>query len=121
MEESRRPQERGLPDALRAAIDNTLSSLGDRGPASAGLQAGAARAGELLDEVARRGHDVGSEILRRGEEARAELARRGEEARAEVTRRGQQAQQASTAITAQVIEAVADTLGRDTKPKVEDE
>jgi len=84
------PQPRGLPEALRAAIERTLSSLGDAGAASAAdLPAEAlGRAGELLDEVARRGQD---------------------------------AAETSAAITGRVIDAVAETLRRRSKPKVEGE
>jgi hypothetical protein len=112
-----------VPDALRAAIDRTLSSLGDvRAPAGPELRAEAVgRAGELLDEVARRGRDAGAEIARRGEGARAEIARRGEEAQSELARRGQDAAETSAAITARALDAVSETLRRGSKPKVEGE
>ncbi|MGH2989876.1 MAG: hypothetical protein ACRDMA_08415 [Solirubrobacterales bacterium] len=94
MDESRPDEERGVSDALRVAIERTLSSIGDTGVASAAdLPAETlARAGELLDEVARRGHDVGAEIARLGKGAAGRL-----------------------------IDAVADTLKRDPKPKPEGE
>lgn len=117
------PQPRGLPETLRAAIERTLSSLGDAGaPSAADLPAEAlGRAGELLDEVARRGREARSEVARRGEEARAEIARRGDEARSELARRGQDAAETSAAITGRVIDAVAETLRRRSKPNVEGE
>ena len=45
------------------------------------------RAGELVDDVVRRGRDARDELARRGQEAGAELARRGQEATGEVGRR----------------------------------
>ena len=45
------------------------------------------RAGELVDEVVRRGREARDELARRGQEAGAELARRGQEATGEVGRR----------------------------------
>jgi hypothetical protein len=123
LDDSKPPQPRGRSDSLRAAIDRTLSSLGDARAASATDVPGEVveRAGELLDEVARRGRDARTEIVRRGTGAGAELARRGDEARAEVARRGQEAASASAALGARVLEAVGETLRRRSKPKVEDE
>jgi hypothetical protein len=106
------PTPRRQGDALRAAIDRTMSSLGERSPVSAAKLPAqlASRASRLVDEVARR-----------GEEARAEVARRGEEAAAEVTRRGLGALDASSALTARVLDAVSDTLRRNSQRKVEGE
>jgi hypothetical protein len=116
LEQSRPPHERGLPEGLRAAIESTLSSLGEAGSsAAADLQAGTlGRAGELLDEIATR-----------GEGTRAEIARRADAARAELERRGQEAVEASTAIATRVLEAVSETLrgdsDRDSKSELEGE
>ena len=45
------------------------------------------RAGELVDDVVRRGRDARDELARRGQEAGAGLVRRGQEATGEVGRR----------------------------------
>jgi polyhydroxyalkanoate synthesis regulator phasin len=45
------------------------------------------RAGELVDEVVRRGRDARDELARRGQEAGVGLARRGQEATGEIARR----------------------------------
>lgn len=123
LEESRPPQQHGLSDALRAAIESTLSTLVDPGVGQAAelRAAGLERAAELLDEVARRGHEARAEIVRRGVHTRTELARRGVDAGADLARRGQEAAGASAAITARVVEAVWDTLRPESKPKVEGE
>jgi hypothetical protein len=94
LDEPKPSQPRGLPDSLRSAIDRTLSSLGDARATSAADLPGEAveRAGELLDEVARRGRDAGSGIVRHG-----------------------------TGVGARVLDAVGDTLRRRGKPKVEGE
>ena len=73
----------GTSEALRSAIEKTFA-------ATAGSAAETReRAGELLDDVARRGQEAREEVSRRGQEAREEVARRGQEAREEVARRGQ--------------------------------
>lgn len=78
--------EKGVTEALRAAIEGTLSQAGKRARAgSAALRP--ERATQLLDEVARRGRKAGDELSRRGQGARDELSRRGQEAREEVTGR----------------------------------
>jgi polyhydroxyalkanoate synthesis regulator phasin len=51
-------EERGLPEALRAAIERTLAATA--GPASGTRE----RAQELLDEVARRGHEARERLTR---------------------------------------------------------
>jgi polyhydroxyalkanoate synthesis regulator phasin len=75
-------EEGGVTDALRAAIERTLAATA---PAAAQTRE---RAGELVDEIARRGQEAREELARRGQEAGAELAKRGQE----ITRRGQEAQ-----------------------------
>jgi hypothetical protein len=76
----------GLPDALRAAVERTLSLAGRPARASSAAL-GADRRSELLDELARRGLGARDELARRGGEAREELSRRGGEARDEIARR----------------------------------
>jgi polyhydroxyalkanoate synthesis regulator phasin len=76
------PEEGGVTEALRAAIERTLAATA---PAAAQTRE---RAGELVDELARRGQEAREEISRRGQEAGAEIAKRGQE----LTRRGQDAQ-----------------------------
>lgn len=76
------PEESGVTEALRAAIERTLAATA---PAAAQTRE---RAGELVDELARRGQEAREEISRRGQEAGAEIAKRGQE----LTRRGQDAQ-----------------------------
>ena len=75
----------GVADALRAAIDRTLATVGDGAAGSAALTR--ERATQLLDEVARRGREARDEVNRRGREARHEVSRRGREAREGVARR----------------------------------
>jgi hypothetical protein len=78
--------EKGVTEALRAAIEGTLSQAGKRARAGSAALRGE-RAAQLLDEVARRGRKAGDEFTRRGQGARDELTRRGQEAREEVTAR----------------------------------
>lgn len=101
MDESRSAEQRGVPDALRSAVERTLSSIGDTGGTSAAdLPAQTlGRASELLDEVARRGYEAGSRLAGHAEDAR----------------------DVSLAITSRVIDAVGETLRRDSQPKVEGE
>jgi polyhydroxyalkanoate synthesis regulator phasin len=73
----------GASDALKTAIEKTFAAT--TGSATETRE----RAGELLDDVARRGQEARDEVARRGQEARDEVARRGQEAREEVARRGQ--------------------------------
>ena len=70
------PDEGGVTDALRAAIERTLAATA---PAAAQTRE---RAGELVDEIARRGQEAGAGIAKRGQE----LTRRGQEAQAELAR-----------------------------------
>lgn len=95
------PPSRGLPDALRDAIESTLSSIGGaRDSTAAELEGTLDRSRELLDEVARRGREVQAEIVSRGEDTTDELRRRGADAGAELAR-----------LTSHLLEAVRDTLG----------
>jgi polyhydroxyalkanoate synthesis regulator phasin len=73
--------ERNVGDALRDAIERTLSATA--GSASATRE----RAGELVDEVVRRGRGARDELARRGQLTGAELAKRGQDAGAELGRR----------------------------------
>jgi polyhydroxyalkanoate synthesis regulator phasin len=80
----------GVADALRDAIQRTLSAAGR--PARAGTsRLTRERAAQLLDEVARVGREASVELARRGAGAREELARRGQDAGADLARRGQEA------------------------------
>ena len=73
--------ESGVADSVRAAVERTMR-------ATAGSAASTRdRAGELVDDVVRRGREARDELARRGQEAGAELARRGQEATGEVGRR----------------------------------
>ena len=69
------PGERSLQEAVRAAVERTLAVAQQRG-----------RAGELLDDV----------------------ARRGQEARANVTRRGHEARDVSASLTSRVVDAIGE-------------
>ncbi len=71
----------GVADALRAAVERTMRATAGSAASTRG------RAGELVDEVVRRGRDARDELARRGQEAGVELARRGQEATGEVGRR----------------------------------
>ena len=73
--------DRNVGDALRDAIERTLSATA--GSASATRD----RAGELVDEVVRRGRGARDELARRGQLTGAELAKRGQGAGAELGRR----------------------------------
>jgi hypothetical protein len=80
----------GVADALRDAIQRTLSAAGR--PARAGTsRLTRERAAQLLDEVARVGREASVELARRGAGAREELARRGQDAGADLARRGLEA------------------------------
>lgn len=66
------PADRGVAEALRAAVKRTLSVAGTQARAgSAALRP--ERATRLLDEVARRGVEAGAEVARRSQEARGEV------------------------------------------------
>jgi predicted phage gp36 major capsid-like protein len=82
---SRTPGGRGVAEALRAAVDRTLSVAGRQARAGSALPR--ERATELLDEVAKRGREARDELARRGQEAGAGIARRGQEASEELAQR----------------------------------
>jgi len=71
-----KPEEGGVTEALRAAIERTLQATA---PAAAQTRE---RAGEMVDELARRGQEAGAELAKRGQE----LTRRGQGAQAELAR-----------------------------------
>ncbi len=79
------PPEVRVTEALRTAIERTLSLAGQARASSAALTS--ERATRLLDEVAKRGRDAREELARRGQEAGAELARRGQGAAEEIAER----------------------------------
>ena len=82
--DSQAPAEGGVGDAVRTAVERTMR-------ATAGSAANTReRAGELVDDVVRRGREARDELARRGQEAGAELARRGQEATGEMGRRLEQ-------------------------------
>jgi polyhydroxyalkanoate synthesis regulator phasin len=70
-----------MAESVRAAVERTMRATA--GSAATTRE----RAGELVDDVVRRGRDARAELARRGQEAGAELARRGQEATGEVGRR----------------------------------
>jgi polyhydroxyalkanoate synthesis regulator phasin len=71
----------GVAESVRAAVERTMRATA--GSAATTRE----RAGELVDDVVRRGRDARDELARRSQEAGAELARRGQEATGEVGRR----------------------------------
>jgi polyhydroxyalkanoate synthesis regulator phasin len=73
--------DRGVGDALRDAVERTLQATA--GSAATTRE----RAGELVDELTRRGRDARGELTRRGQVAGAELARVGQDAGAELAKR----------------------------------
>jgi polyhydroxyalkanoate synthesis regulator phasin len=77
--------EGGVADAVRSAVERTMRAT--TGSAASSRE----RAGELVDEVVRRGREARDELAKRGQEAGAELTRRGQEAGADLARRGQEA------------------------------
>ena len=117
--ESRKQSDGGVAEALRAAIDRTLSAAGR--PARAGTTGPTRdRATQLLDEVAKLGRDAREELARRGQDARQELTRRGQGAGAELARRGQDAAE-EMAQRLETLErrlaALEDALRRADRPK----
>ncbi len=74
--------ENGVTDALRAAIERTLAATA---PAAGQTRE---RAGELVDEISKRGQGARDELARRGQVAGAEIAKFGQEARDALSRRG---------------------------------
>jgi hypothetical protein len=80
------PAEKGVAEALRAAIEGTLAEAGKRARAgSSALRP--ERATQLLDEVARQGQRARDELARRGQGARHEFVRRSQGAREEMAER----------------------------------
>lgn len=77
---SERPDS-GVADSLRTAVERTMRATAGSAVTTRD------RAGELVDEVVRRGRDARHELARRGQEAGVELARRGQEATGEIGRR----------------------------------
>jgi polyhydroxyalkanoate synthesis regulator phasin len=90
-ERPEKPEEHGVAESLRAAVERTLELAGR--PAGGGAALTRDRATELLDEVARRGREARDALARRGQEAGAELARRRQEVGDEFARRSQDARQ----------------------------
>ncbi len=84
-EDAPTPPEVRVTEAVRSAIERTLSLAGQARAGSAALTG--ERATRLLDEVAKRGRDARVELARRGQEAGAELARRGQDAAEEIADR----------------------------------
>jgi hypothetical protein len=112
LEHSRPPNQRGLSENLRAAIEDTLSSLGE---------AGAAATTDLRAGTLGRGRELLDPLVALGEDSRAQIARGAEAARAEVAKRGTQARAVSTTAAVRVIEAISETLGRNPDSEVEGE
>jgi polyhydroxyalkanoate synthesis regulator phasin len=115
--------EKGVTEALRAAIEGTLSEAGKRARAgSAALRP--ERATQLLDEVARRGQKARDELARRGQDARDELTRRGQGARDELTGRGPGAAREEVTVRLDALERrlarLEDALRTNPKSKAED-
>jgi hypothetical protein len=103
--------DKGVTEALRAAIERTLAVAGKQ--AKAGSDAVRLdRATQLLDEVARRGREAGDELARRGQKAGAGLARRGPGARDELAQRLEDVERR--------VAALEDALRTKPKPKAED-
>jgi polyhydroxyalkanoate synthesis regulator phasin len=122
-EQSRKQPDGGVAEALRAAIERTLSVAGRSARAGTTGPTGD-RATQLLDEVAKLGRDARDELARRGQDAREELRRRGQGAGAELARRGQDAAEEMAQRLEKLerrLAALEDSLrGRDrTKPKAE--
>ena len=108
MDEPRSPQEGGLPDALRAAVERTLQATAD---SAAG---GRERTAEVLDEVARRGQEA--------RDASATIAARIVEAIGEMRlARGEDVSALSERVAAleQRLETIERGLGGDPNSKVE--
>lgn len=117
--QSRKQPDGGVAEALRAAVERTLSVAGR--PARAGTAGlGRDRATQLLDEVAKLGRDAREELARRGQDAREELARRGQDAGAELARRGHGAAEEMAhrlETLEQRLAALEDALRRREQPK----
>jgi polyhydroxyalkanoate synthesis regulator phasin len=112
----------GVADALRTAVERTMRAT------AGSAQTTRDRAGELVDEVVRRGRDARDELARRGQEAGVELARRGQEATGEIGRRVETLERRLAELEGRLIPADAPTSGEvqvdpfvkdDTDPEVE--
>lgn len=112
------PADTGVADAVRTAVERTMR-------ATAGSAASTReRAGELVDDVVRRGREARDELARRGQEAGAELARRGQEATGEVGRRLELLERRLAELEARLGESRAEVEGerseeRETKSQAE--
>ncbi|MGH2922918.1 MAG: hypothetical protein ACRDKH_02675 [Solirubrobacterales bacterium] len=100
------PEQSGLSEALRKAVESTFSATA--GSATDSRE----RAAELLDEAVRRGRDARDEVVRRGQEAREEVARRGQEAREQVVRRGQEARDELGSRVETELRSISDRLAK---------
>lgn len=92
-EERREPEEGGVAEALRAAIERTLAATAPAAGQTRDRAGGLVdetrdRAGGLVDETRERAGGLVDEISKRGQEAGAEIARIGQEAREALSRRG---------------------------------
>ena len=112
----------GVADALRTAVERTMQAT------AGSAQTTRDRAGDLVDEVVRRGRDARDELARRGQEAGVELARRGQEATGEIGRRVETLERRLAELEGRFIseettpqgEAALDpSVTDDTNPKVE--
>jgi len=83
--QARQPEDGGVAEALRAAIERTLAATA---PAAAETRT---RAGGLVGEISKRGQDARDELARRGQGAGAEISRLGQEAREALSKRGLEA------------------------------
>jgi polyhydroxyalkanoate synthesis regulator phasin len=117
----RRP-DAAVADALRTAVERTMRAT------AGSAQNTRERAGELVDEVVRRGRDARDELARRGQEAGVELARRGQEATGEIGRRVETLERRLAELEGRLIPAdatppaeaqVDPSLRDDTDPEVE--
>ena len=64
------PPAGGVADSLRAAVERTMKAT------TGSAQSTAERAGELVDDVVRRGRGARGQLARRGQEATGEVGRR---------------------------------------------
>jgi polyhydroxyalkanoate synthesis regulator phasin len=78
-------EEGGVTDALRSAIERTLAATA---PAAGQTRE---RAGEIVDEISKRGQGARDELARRGQVAGAEIAWLGQAARDVLSKRGLEA------------------------------
>jgi polyhydroxyalkanoate synthesis regulator phasin len=107
---SRRP-DAAVAEALRTAVERTMRAT------AGSAQNTRDRAGELVDEVVRRGRDARDELARRGQEAGVGLARRGQEATGEISRRVETLERRLAELEGRLIPA--DPVEDDTNPEVD--